>query len=106
MDGKGRYSDDIFVERLWRAVKYENVYLKAYTDGRQAKADLAAYFRFYNTQRPHQALGYRTPVEVFNGDLVQSSEHTAERGDTKVLMGSTLVTFGTMRTYRNHGGTC
>ena len=106
MDGKGRYSDDIFVERLWRTVKYENVYLKAYTDGRQAKADLAAYFRFYNTQRPHQALGYRTPVEVFNGDLVQSSEHTAEGGDTKVLMGSTLVTFGTMRTYRNHGGTC
>ena len=76
------------------------------TDGRQAKADLAAYFRFYDTQRPHQALGYRTPVEVFNGDLVQSSEHTAEGGDTKVLMGSTLVTFGTMRTYRNHGGTC
>ena len=106
MDGKGRYSDDIFVERLWRTVKYENVYLKAYTDGRQAKADLAAYFRFYNAQRPHQALGYRTPVEVFNGGLVQSSEHTAERGDTKVLMGSTLVTFGTMRTYRNHGGTC
>ena len=106
MDGKGRYSDDIFVERLWRTVKYENVYLKAYTDGRQAKADLAAYFRFYNTQRPHQALGYRTPVEVFNGDLVQSSEHTAEGGDTKVLMGSILVTFGTMRTYRNHGGTC
>jgi len=106
MDGKGRYSDDIFVERLWRTVKYENVYLKAYTDGRQAKADLAAYFRFYNTQRPHQALGYRTPVEVFNGDLVQSSEHTAEGGDTKVLMGSTLVTFGKMRTYRNHGGTC
>jgi len=106
MDGKGRYSDDIFVERLWRTVKYENVYLKAYTDGRQAKADLAAYFRFYNTQRPHQALGYRTPVEAFNGDLVQSSEHTAEGGDTKVLMGSTLVTFGKMRTYRNHGGTC
>ena len=89
---------------------YETVYLKAYIDGRQAKPDLAAYFRFYDTQRPHQALGYRTPVEVFNGDLVQSSEHTAEggryRGDTKVLMGSTLVTFGTMRTYRNHGGTC
>ena len=106
MDGKGRYSDNIFVERLWRTVKYENVYLKVYTDGRQAKANLAAYFRFYNTQRPHQALGYRTPVEVFNGDLVQSSEHTAEGGDTNVLMGSTLVTFGTMRTYRNHGGTC
>ena len=106
MDGKGRYSDNIFVERLRWTAKYETVHLKAYTDGRQAKADLAAYFRFYDTQRPHQALGYRTPVEVFNGDLVQSSEHTAEGGDTKVLMGSTLVTFGKMRTYRNHGGTC
>ena len=56
MDGKGRYSDNIFVERLWRTVKYETVYLKAYTDGRQAKADLAAYFRFYDTQRPTRPL--------------------------------------------------
>ena len=78
MDGKGRYSDNIFVERLWRTVKYETVYLKAYTDGRQAKADLGAYFHFYNSQRPHQAPGYRTPAEGFNGDLAQSSEHTAE----------------------------
>ena len=66
MDGKGRYTDNIFVERLWRTVKYEEVYLKADTDGRQAKTELEAYFRFYNTQRPHQALGYRTPAEVFN----------------------------------------
>lgn len=106
MDGKGRYSDNIFVERLWRTVKYEEVYLKAYTDGRQAKSDLNGCFCFYNTQRPHQALGYRTPAEVFSGDSAQSDEHTAEGGDTKVLMGSTLVTFGKMRTYRNHGGTC
>jgi len=106
MDGKGRYSDNIFVERLWRTVKYEEVYLEAYTDGRQAKSDLDAYFCFYNTQRPHQALGYCTPAEVFNEDSAPSDEHTAEGGDTKVLMGSTLVTFGKMRTYRNHGGTC
>jgi len=79
MDGKGRYRDNIFVERLWRTVKYEEVYLKAYTDGRQAKADLDAYFHFYNTQRPHQALGYRTPAEVFSGDLVQSDEQSKER---------------------------
>ena len=105
MDGKGRYSDDIFVARLWRTVKYENVYLKAYTDGRQAKADLAAYLLL---QHPTATSGpwLQNTVEVFNGDLVQSSEHTAEGGDTKVLMGSTLVTFGKMRTYRNHGGTC
>ena len=59
MDGKGRYSDNIFVERLWRSVKYEEVYLKAYSGGREAKAGIYAYFHFYNTQRPHQALGYR-----------------------------------------------
>jgi len=75
MDGKGRYSDNIFVERLWRTVKYEEVYLKAYSNGREAKAGLDGYFHFYNNQRPHQALGYRTPAEVFNGDSVQSTEH-------------------------------
>ncbi len=79
MDGKGRYNDNIFVERLWRTVKYEEVYLKAYSNGREARADLDAYFRFYNTQRPHQALGYRTPAEVFNRDSVQSTEHLTEK---------------------------
>ena len=79
MDGKGRYSDNIFVERLWRTVKYEEVYLKAYTDGRQAKTGLEAYLHFYNNQRPHQALGYRTPAEVFNGEPVESDERSTER---------------------------
>jgi len=65
MDGKGSYNDNLFVERLWRTVKYEEVYLRAYEDGREAKLSLADYFRFYNTERPHQALGYRTPAEVF-----------------------------------------
>ena len=67
------------MERLWRTVKYEEVYLKAYSDGREAKTGLDAYFNFYNTQRPHQALGYRTPAEVFNGDSMQSTEHSKER---------------------------
>ena len=79
MDGKGRYSDNIFVERLWRTVKYEEVYLKAYSNGREAKDGLEAYFHFYNTQRPHQALGYRTPAEVFSGESVQSEEQSIER---------------------------
>ena len=66
MDGKERYRDNIFVERLWRTVKYEEVYLKAYTSASEARRELGAYFRFYNNQRPHQALGYRTPAELFH----------------------------------------
>jgi putative transposase len=79
MDGKGRYTDNIFVERLWRTVKYEEVYLKAYSGGREAKAGIDDYFRFYNTQRPHQSLGNRTPGEVFIGELAESTPETEER---------------------------
>jgi putative transposase len=66
MDGKGSYSDNLFIERLWRTVKYEEVYLKAYQDGTDARRSLENYFRFYNAERPHQALGYRKPVEVYD----------------------------------------
>ena len=66
MDGKGRYADNIFVERLWRTVKYEEVYLNAYVNAVEARRELGAYFRFYDDLRPHQALGYRTPAEVFH----------------------------------------
>jgi putative transposase len=80
MDGKGSYNDNLFIERLWRSVKYEEVYLKAYQDGKEARIGLCNYFRFYNTERPHQTHGYRTPAEVFsstpveatNGDVVES----------------------------------
>jgi putative transposase len=72
MDGKGSYNDNLFIERLWRTVKYEEVYLKAYQDGRDARISLSNYFRFYNTERPHQTHGYRTPAEVFNTTLVES----------------------------------
>jgi len=65
MDGKGSYRDNLFIERLWRTVKYEEVYLKAYQNGKDARIGIGDYFRFYNTARPHQALGYRTPGEVF-----------------------------------------
>ena len=67
MDGKGRVFDNIFVERLWRSVKYEEVYLKDYVSVAEARHNLAAYFRFYNHERPHQALGYKTPWEVYSG---------------------------------------
>ena len=69
MDGRGRFSDNIFVERLWRSLKYEDVYLKAYQDVAEARGNIAAYFDFYNNQRLHQALGYRTPREVFEETL-------------------------------------
>jgi putative transposase len=64
MDGRGRVSDNIFIERLWRSVKYEEVYLRDYGDGAEARRGLEQYFRFYNTARRHQALGNRTPAEV------------------------------------------
>ena len=73
MDGKGSYNDNLFIERLWRSVKYEEVYLKAYQDGRDARIGLGNYFRFYNTERPHQALGYRTPAEVFTSTPVEAN---------------------------------
>ena len=67
------------LERLWRTVKYEEVYLKAYSNGRDARAGLDAYFSFYNNQRPHQALDYRTPAEVHSAS---SDEPSKERGWT------------------------
>jgi len=65
MDGRGRAFDNIFIERLWRSVKYEEVYLHDYQTPAEARLGLGRYFTFYNRQRPHQALGYRTPAEVY-----------------------------------------
>jgi len=65
MDGKGRWVDNVFVERLWRSVKYEDIYLHAYETMRELKAALASYFEFYNAHRPHQSLDDRTPDEVY-----------------------------------------
>lgn len=67
MDGKGRALDNIFTERLWRSVKYEEVYLADYANPREARQGLDRYLTFYNTERPHQALAYRRPVEVYGG---------------------------------------
>ena len=65
MDGQGRCLDNVFVERLWRSVKYEDVYLKGYEGVPELEGGLRAYFGFYNTERPHQSLDYRTPAEVY-----------------------------------------
>ena len=67
MDGKGRWVDNVFVERLWRSVKYEDIYLHAYETVRELKTALACYFEFYNVRRPHQSLDYRTPDEMYFG---------------------------------------
>ena len=65
MDGCGRWMDNVFIERLWRSLKYEDIYLKGYADGREAKAGIASWITFYNGRRPHQALGNRTPMAVW-----------------------------------------
>jgi putative transposase len=65
MDGKGRYLDNIFIERLWRSLKYEEVFLKAYNSVKESRGGIGAWLTFYNDVRPHQALGYRTPREMF-----------------------------------------
>lgn len=66
MDGKGRALDNIFVERLWRSVKYESVYLNQWESVQEARTGLNDYFEFYNNERPHQSLNYKTPVEVYH----------------------------------------
>jgi len=65
MDGRGRWMDNVFIERLWRNVKYEEVYLKAYEDARQARRGLGTYFAFYNSRRRHQGLDRQTPDQVY-----------------------------------------
>jgi len=83
MDGRGRWMDNVFIERLWRSLKYEDIYLKGYVDGREARAGIAAWIAFYNTRRPHQALDNRPPMAVWRAGV------TGALGDTAVDM--TLV---------------
>lgn len=68
MDGKGRAFDNIFTERLWRTVKYEDIYIKSYSSPRETRAGVGSYLEFYNDKRVHQALAYRTPAEVHFGN--------------------------------------
>ncbi len=72
MDGKGSWRDNVFVERLWRSVKYEEVYLRAYDSVAEARASLGRYFDFYNRQRPHSSFGGRTPDRVYFDNLPQA----------------------------------
>jgi putative transposase len=79
MDGRGRYMDNIFTERLWRSVKYEEVYLKSYADINDAQTQLNRYFQFYNHHRPHQSLKYKTPAEVYYTNKLNKKRHIADR---------------------------
>jgi len=78
-DGRGRFFDNIFVERLWRSVKYEEVYLKEYRDAREATEGLGRYFEFYNDERFHQALDYKTPAAVYFGRCEKRKKQGSER---------------------------
>jgi len=73
MDGRGRWMDNVFIERVWRSLKHEDIYLKGYTDGCEAKAGIAGWIAFYNEQRLHQALGYRTPMAVWRAAATTSA---------------------------------
>jgi putative transposase len=80
MDGRGRWMDNVFIERLWRSLKYEDIYLKGYADGREAKAGIGVWIAFYNTRRPHQALANRPPLAVWRDGV------TGGLGDAAVDM--------------------
>jgi putative transposase len=80
MDGRGRFMDNIFIERLWRSIKYEEVHLKAYADGREARAGIGSWMNFYNHRRPHQALDNQTPIAVWREGMARP-ERPAEAVD-------------------------
>lgn len=73
MDGKGRWTDNVFVERLWRTLKYEEVYLHAYDTLREARAGIGRHIEFYNSARPHSALGMQTPTSFYDSELKEAA---------------------------------
>jgi putative transposase len=77
MDGRGRWMDNVFIERLWRSLKHEDIYLKGYAEAREAKLGIAAWIAFYNSRRPHQALGYRTPMAVWRDGVIDATASEA-----------------------------
>jgi putative transposase len=77
MDGRGRYLDNIFIERLWRSLKYEEVFIKAYGTVIEARRGIGGWLAFYNDERPHQALDYRTPREIFEGDTCEHVDNAS-----------------------------
>jgi putative transposase len=80
MDGRGRFMDNIFIERLWRSIKYEEVHLKAYADGREARAGISSWMTFYNFRRPHQAMNNQMPMAVWRAgtDKIEAAERAVD----------------------------
>ena len=77
MDGKGRALDNVYVERLWRSLKYENIHLNDYGSLSELRKGVGEYFRFFNSERLHQSFGYRTPDEVYYEACMKSIKKTA-----------------------------
>ena len=94
MDGRGRFMDNIFIERLWRSIKYEEVHLKAYADGREARAGIGQWIDFYNNRRPHQAMSNQRPMNVWREGMA-----TAERVEGAVDMTLRLDNANALTTY-------
>ena len=85
MDGRGRCLDNVFVEHLWRSVKYEDVYIRGYETVPELERGLAAYFRFYNEGRFHQSLGYQTPAQVYRRNSSTNGDQCVVKKPTKVV---------------------
>ena len=91
MDGRGRALDNIFVERLWRSVKHEDVYLKGYVNMRELQLGLTEYFEFYNTERPHQSLGNLTPIQVYQTGSGGGARIVDKFKERKTFLGEPLA---------------
>lgn len=96
MDGRGRWMDNVFIERLWRSLKHEDVYLKGYADGREARAGIGAWIAFYNTRRPHQALSNRTPMAVWRAGVTGALDDRAV--DMTLVLRTSLDNAGALPT--------
>ena len=84
MDGRGRVFDNIFIERLWRTVKYEEVYIHSYESVRVARHSLIRYFQFYNSERLHESFGYHTPNEIYFSEGITNNRQADELIHLKV----------------------